>query len=134
MHAARVFDQLRLRLAAREWAQAAELYAPDVEVVNRFALEGSTRQVGREAVAGFFTGLGGRLDSLSISDVMLYEGADPEVLVAEFSFAATAGGGTVAFQLPAVFVMRVRDGQIISSHDYIGPHRDTAAPAPGATA
>lgn len=55
----------------------------------------------------FFVGLGSQLDTLVITDPTLTDGADPEVLVAEFSFSATAAGGGVAFILPAMFVLRL---------------------------
>lgn len=118
-----MFEELGRRLAARSWDEAAALYAQDVEVSNPFAPEGPTSSRGREAVRGFFTGMGGQLDSLTIVDATLTPGSDPEVLTAEFAFAATAGGGAVSFRLPAVFVLRVRDGQIVASRDYIGPRR-----------
>jgi ketosteroid isomerase-like protein len=122
-----VFRELASRLDNREWERAAELYAEDVVVTNPFAAEGPTTSTGRDAVRQFFVGLGSQLDTLAITDPTLTDGADPEVLVAEFSFSATAGGGSVAFTLPAMFVLRVRDGQIISSRDYIGPRRATPA-------
>ncbi|MFC5996271.1 nuclear transport factor 2 family protein [Pseudonocardia hispaniensis] len=120
---AEVFEELARRLAAREWDDAAELYAADVEITNRFSPDGPITSRGRDAVREFFTGLGGRLDSLTVIDAALTPGADPEMLTAEFSFAATAGGGGVHFSLPAVFVMRVRNGEIVASRDYIGPRQ-----------
>ncbi|WP_098958758.1 nuclear transport factor 2 family protein [Pseudonocardia sp. N23] len=120
---AAVFDALARSLAARDWDAAAELYAPNVVVINRFDPDGPTTKTGRDAVREFFSGLGGRLDSLTIQRPDLTPGADEETLTAEFTLAASAAGGTVRFTLPAVFVMRVRDGQIIESHDYIGPRQ-----------
>jgi ketosteroid isomerase-like protein len=122
-----VFREQAARLTSREWDRAAELYAEDVEIINPFAPERPTMNTGQDAVRAFFTGLGGRVDAVSITDATLTSGADPEVLVAEFSFSMTAGGGSVAYSLPAVFVMRVRNGQIVSSRDYIGPRRSTEA-------
>lgn len=98
-------------------------------VTNPFAPDGPTTSTGRNAVRQFFAGLGGRLDTPTVTDPTLIDGADPEVLIAEFAFAATAAGGSVAFRLPAVFVLRVRDGRIISSRDYIGPRHDTVPTA-----
>lgn len=120
---AAVFETLAERLAARDWEGAAQLYSPDVVVTNRFRPEGPEVNKGRDAVRAFFNGLGGRLDRLTVEDRILTPGHDPERLTAEFTFAATAGGGAVQFTLPAIFVMHVRDGLIVSSNDYIGPQQ-----------
>lgn len=116
-----VFEELARRLGDRRWDDAALLYSDDVEITNRFTPDAATTSVGRDAVRGFFTGLGGRLDDLALEDPVLTPGRDPEVLTAEFAFAATAGGER--FRLPAVFVLRVREGLIVSSNDYIGPRQ-----------
>lgn len=116
-----VFDALARALAARDWPAAADLYAPDVTVTNRFDPSGPTTKRGRAAVHEFFADLGGKLDSLTVEHPVLTPGADGETLTAEFTFAAAAGGGRVHFTLPAIFVMRVVDGHIVESRDYIGP-------------
>lgn len=118
-----VFEALAAALAARDWDAAAELYAEDVRVINRFDPDGPVEKTGRESVREFFTGLGSRLDSLTVEKAVLIEAADPEVLTVEFVFAASAGGGAAQFNLPAIFVLKVRDGQIIESHDHIGPRQ-----------
>jgi ketosteroid isomerase-like protein len=38
--------------------------------------------------------------------------------VAEFEYQGTDPGTGEAYALPAIFVMRVRDGEIVSSRDY----------------
>lgn len=116
-----VFQSLAELLAASEWEKAAELYSLDVEVTNRFSPDGPTTNRGRKAVEGFFKGLGSQLDSLAVTDATLTPGGDPEMLTAEFDFSASSRG--TAFKLPAIFVMRVRGGEIIESRDYIGPRR-----------
>ncbi|OLL69901.1 hypothetical protein Ae168Ps1_6356 [Pseudonocardia sp. Ae168_Ps1] len=118
-----MFEALAGALAAREWDTAAELYAEDVQVTNRFDPDGPVTKTGRAAVRDFFVGLGSKLDSLTIERPTLYPGSDPEYLTAEFDFAAIAGGGAAKFTLPAVFILRVRDGLIIESRDYIGPRQ-----------
>ncbi|MCX5096217.1 hypothetical protein OOK36_47105 [Streptomyces sp. NBC_00365] len=49
-----------------------------------------------------------------------------EVIVAEFGYEFTLPVGTMT-KVPCVFVMRVRDGQIIESRDYIDPIRTYTA-------
>ncbi|MFI5963942.1 nuclear transport factor 2 family protein [Streptomyces asoensis] len=61
-----------------------------------------------------------------VVDVVVHETADPEVIVAEFAYEFTAADGPPA-KVPCVFVMRVRDGRIIESRDYIDPIRTYTA-------
>lgn len=62
-------------------------------------------------------------------DITVHETADPEVVVGEFAYEVTHADGAVVM-VPCVFVMRVRDGEIVESRDYIDPIR--AAQARGA--
>ncbi|MGH3659519.1 MAG: nuclear transport factor 2 family protein, partial [Micromonosporaceae bacterium] len=55
-------------------------------------------------------------------DTTVHETADPEVIVGEFAYEVTQADGTVNL-VPCVFVMRVRDGEIVESRDYIDPIR-----------
>jgi uncharacterized protein len=52
-----------------------------------------------------------------VGNVTVHETTDPEVIVAEFEYQGTNEAGE-PYALPAVFVMRVRDGEIVSSRDY----------------
>jgi ketosteroid isomerase-like protein len=52
-------------------------------------------------------------------DVVVHETHDPEVIVAEFVYRGTVLATGEPFAVPCVFVMRVRNGQIIESRDYI---------------
>ncbi|WP_406083185.1 nuclear transport factor 2 family protein [Micromonospora zamorensis] len=58
-------------------------------------------------------------------DVTIHETADPEVIVAEFAYQGRVNETGEAFRVPCVFVMRIRDGLIIESRDYID-HISTA--------
>ncbi len=48
----------------------------------------------------------------------LHETTDPEVIVAEFEYQGTSPDTGAPYALPAIFVMRVRNGEIVSSRDY----------------
>ncbi|MCL2583910.1 MAG: nuclear transport factor 2 family protein [Streptosporangiales bacterium] len=48
----------------------------------------------------------------------IIETADPEVIVAEFAYQKTHAVTGEPVSQPAIFVMRVRDGKIVSSRDY----------------
>ncbi|MFZ5677605.1 MAG: nuclear transport factor 2 family protein [Pseudomonadota bacterium] len=53
------------------------------------------------------------------SNIKVHETADPEVIVAEFAYAGTNLETGKAFSYPCIFVMRVRDGEIVESRDYV---------------
>ncbi|MGV9212146.1 nuclear transport factor 2 family protein [Micromonospora sp. RB23] len=52
-------------------------------------------------------------------DVRIHETADPEVIVAEFAYQGRVAETGEEFRVPCVFVMRIRNGLIIESRDYI---------------
>lgn len=52
-------------------------------------------------------------------NIQVHETADPEVIVAEFAYAGTNLETGKAFSYPCIFVMRVRDGEIVESRDYV---------------
>ncbi|GLZ76570.1 hypothetical protein Afil01_13770 [Actinorhabdospora filicis] len=52
-------------------------------------------------------------------DIVVHETGDPEVIVAEFAYAGRNLRTGREFRVPCVFVMRVRDGLIVESRDYI---------------
>jgi ketosteroid isomerase-like protein len=54
-------------------------------------------------------------------DVTVHETTDPEVIVAEFAYEGRVEETGETFRTPCVFVMRIRDGKIIESRDYIDP-------------
>ncbi|MFD0523241.1 nuclear transport factor 2 family protein [Paractinoplanes durhamensis] len=49
----------------------------------------------------------------------MHETADPEVIVAEFAYRGHVAETGETFTVPCVFIMRIRDGRIIESRDYI---------------
>jgi ketosteroid isomerase-like protein len=52
-------------------------------------------------------------------NIRIHETQDPEVIVAEFDYAGTVIASGEPFRVPCVFVLRVRDGLIVESRDYI---------------
>ena len=54
-----------------------------------------------------------------VGNVTIHETTDPEVIVAEFEYQGTDPGTGAPTALPAIFVLRVRNGEIVSSRDYI---------------
>ncbi len=53
--------------------------------------------------------------------IVVHQTTDPEVVVCEFEYRGTVVATGEPFAVPCVFVMRVRDGQIVESRDY-GDH------------
>jgi ketosteroid isomerase-like protein len=53
--------------------------------------------------------------------ITVHETADPEVIVAEFAYQGHVVETGEPFTVPCVFVMRIRDGLIVESRDYIDP-------------
>ncbi|MET7950219.1 hypothetical protein [Micromonospora sp. NPDC005324] len=52
------------------------------------------------------------------TNITIHETTDPEVIIAEFEYQGTVADTGERFALPGIFVLRVRDSEIVSSHDY----------------
>jgi len=95
-----------------------ELYAEQIDVVHPFdPLRGAplrTREELRERMERFAAGPRPRR---RVGNVTIHETTDPEVIVAEFEYQGTTDAGQ-PYALPAIFVLRVRNGEIVSSRDY----------------
>jgi ketosteroid isomerase-like protein len=97
----------------------AELYAEQTHVTHPMAPLGDTPLRTRDDLRRHFAAGPGRVGTLRdyhADGVVIHETTDPEVIVAEFEYRGTGPRGP--FALPCVFVMRVRDGQIVWSRDY----------------
>ncbi len=51
-------------------------------------------------------------------NIRIHETTDPEVVIGEFDYHSTVVETGETFDMPAIFVMRVRDGEIVESRDY----------------
>ena len=93
----------------------AALYAEQTDVRHPMAPLGDTPLRTREDLRRHFAAGPGQSPGLTgfhAADLRVHETADPEVIVAEFTY---RGEG---FAVPCIFVMRVRDGLIVESRDY----------------
>ena len=101
----------------------AALYAEQTDVRHPMAPLGDTPLRTREDLRRHFASRpSGPIPAMAgyhAADIRVHETADPEVIVAEFTYR----GASVA--APCVFVMRVRDGLIVESRDYL-PHLEFA--------
>jgi ketosteroid isomerase-like protein len=53
------------------------------------------------------------------ANITIHDTTDPEVIIAEFDYQGTVVDTGEPFSLPCIFVVRVRDGQIVASRDYV---------------
>jgi ketosteroid isomerase-like protein len=92
----------------------AALYAPTTHVSHPFAPLGDTPLLSREALRAHFGGApAGARVGFRATAVHVHDTADPEVVVAECDY----GSDDSVYR--CVFVVRVRDGMIVESRDYI---------------
>jgi ketosteroid isomerase-like protein len=99
--------------------ELANLYAEVSDVRHPFSPLPSEPLRCREDLRRHFAGalsLVGDVESFKPSAMVVHQTTDPEVVIAEFLYVGSANGR--AFALPNVFVVRVRDGQIVESRDY----------------
>jgi len=115
-----VFLALVNGVAEERLEELHELYAEQTDVIHPFDPLRRPALRTREELHEHFTANrpGARL-LRKVTDVVIHETADPEVIVAEFAYEGTVAGTGEPFSLPGIFVLRVRDGQIVSSRDYL---------------
>jgi uncharacterized protein len=114
-----VFLQLVWGVSEGRWDELPELYADQTFVEHPFSPTGDQPLRTRDELREHFSA-GKRLPPLrqEPANITVHETADPEVIVAEFEYRGTVESGE-SFRVPCVFVLRVRDGKIIASRDYI---------------
>jgi ketosteroid isomerase-like protein len=97
----------------------ASLYAEHTDVRHPFAPLGDTTLRTRAELREHFAGGPGRtagVERFEPVHTVVHETGDPEVVISEFRYVGSANGR--AFDLPCIFVLRVRDGMIVESRDY----------------
>lgn len=97
----------------------AAFYAEETDVRHPFAPGDDAPLRTRAELRAHFAAGAERLqgvDRFAPVRPVVHETGDPEVVVFEFAYAVEAGGS--AFEIPNVFVVRVRDAQIVESRDY----------------
>jgi ketosteroid isomerase-like protein len=100
----------------------AALYAEETDVRHPFAPLGDRPLRSRAELREHFAAanaLTEGVERFEPVDAVAHGTDDPEVVVVEFSYAGSAGGRE--FKVPCIFVLRVRDGEIVESRDY-GDH------------
>ncbi|GAA4620546.1 hypothetical protein GCM10023196_004970 [Actinoallomurus vinaceus] len=114
-----VFLKLVWGVSEGRWDELPELYADQTHVEHPFSPFGDEPLRTREDLREHFSA-GKRMPLLpqEPANITVHETADPEVIVAEFEYRGTTESGE-PFRVPCIFVLRVRDGKIVASRDYI---------------
>lgn len=114
-----VFLALVDGVAAGRWEELPDLYARDTHVVHPFDPLRAPALRTRDELREHFkpTGTGPELDRRP-AGITIHETTDPEVIIAEFEYRGTVVDTGEPFAQPGIFVLRVRDGEIVSSRDY----------------
>lgn len=116
---AEVFLALVNGVAAGRWEELPGLYAEQTDVVHPFDPLRAPALRTRDEIRQHFTPAGaGPRPPRRAANITIHQTTDPEVIVAEFEYQGTADGTGEPYALPGIFVLRVRDGEIVSSRDY----------------
>ncbi|SHL41277.1 Ketosteroid isomerase-related protein [Pseudonocardia thermophila] len=94
-----------------------ELYAPDAVVIHPLGPVPPLR--GREALRAHFAAADALPLRMRAEEVAVHETADPEVVIGEFRYVGRNTATGRDFVAHNVFVVRVRDGLIVESRDYV---------------
>lgn len=113
-----IFLALVNGVADGRWEELPGLYAERTDVAHPFHPLRPAALRSRDELRAHFrpTGDGPRLDRRA-TNITVHETTDPEVIVAEFEYRGTNLDTGESFVTPAIFVLRVRDGEIVESRD-----------------
>jgi uncharacterized protein len=117
---AAVFDRLLHGVCDQRWDELPGLYALETHVVHPMDPERAAPLLTRAELERHFRHGAQVMGEIRFSpaEVRVHQTTDPEVIVAEFEYRGVVPATGEPFSLPSVFVMRIRDGQIVESRDY----------------
>ncbi|WP_208297690.1 nuclear transport factor 2 family protein [Actinophytocola oryzae] len=126
-----VFLKLVHGVCEERWADVVDLYAEQTDVSHPFHPLGAPPMLSREELREHFAGGPRPYEGPTLrrrpTGITVHETTDPEVIVAEFRYEGVVVETGRPFTIPAVFVMRVRDGKIVESRDYLDHLRSASA-------
>jgi uncharacterized protein len=115
-----VFLSLVNGVAARRIDDLPELYAEETHVVHPFDPSRAPPLLTRSALRAHFSRAPSTPDlRVEPTNIRIHETRDPEVIIAEFEYTGEHVSSGGRFSYPCIFVMRVRNGQIVESRDYV---------------
>src|SRR5690349_21381020 len=97
-----------------------QFYAEETDVIHPFHPERAPALRTREELREHFArGLSMTPDiRREPRNIRIHQTTDPEVVIGEFEYHSTIVDTGETFDMPAIFVVRVRDGEIVESRDY----------------
>ena len=114
-----VFLALVNGVAEGRWEDLPSLYAEQTDVVHPFDPLRRAALRTREELREHFKPAGPDPDlHRRAANITIHQTTDPEVVVAEFEYQGTMADTGEPFAVPGIFVLRVRNGEIVSSRDY----------------
>lgn len=126
-----IFLKLVNGVCEERWADVVDLYAEETDVSHPFHPLEAPPMLSREELRAHFSAGPQPDDGPTLrrrpTRITVHETADPEVIVAEFQYEGVVVETGEPFTIPGVFVMRVRDGKIVESRDYLDHLRSAAA-------
>jgi uncharacterized protein len=116
-----IFLRLVHGVADKQFDTLPELYAERTDVRHPMWPGGTPALTSRDDLRRHFAAGAATVSAVRFQPegIVVHETQDPEVIVAEFEYRGTVTATGEAYAVPCVFVMRVRDGQIVESRDYI---------------
>lgn len=116
---AEVFLALVNGVAAGRWEELPSLYAEQTDVIHPFDPFRRAALRTRDELREHFAPTAEDVPlHFRPANITIHQTTDPEVIVAEFEYQGTVAGSGEPFALPGIFVLRVRNGEIVSSRDY----------------
>jgi uncharacterized protein len=114
-----IFRHLVFGVAAGTFAELPDLYAEDAHVEHPFHPLAEPALVGRSSLREHFNAAAEAPHlPRTVENIHVHQTSDPEVIVAEFVYRFTKVDKATV-DVPCVFILRVRDGEIVESRDYI---------------
>jgi ketosteroid isomerase-like protein len=114
-----VFERLLRSITGRAWSELPGLYAEDAVVEHPFDMPGPSRLEGREQIRAHFNAAAALPLEMLARNIVVHETGDPEVIVAEFDYHGRVTTTGRSFIVSQVQILRVRDGLIVASRDYV---------------
>jgi ketosteroid isomerase-like protein len=114
-HALKLLLDKDMTAFAGLWAETGAIEFP-------FAPPGYPRRVeGRAAIQEYMRGYPEILDVQEITEQVLHQSVDPDVVIAEFEAAGRVVGTGMPYRMRYIAVITVRDGEIQHYRDYWNP-------------
>jgi hypothetical protein len=116
--------ELVRKMVAGEGISFPDLFAADGVLAYPYAFPGQPPELrGRDAIRAYFAQMPGRRDAFVMEgvDAVIRETDDPEVVVTEISHHGHSTVTGAPYELKALGVIRVRDGEIIHYDDFMNP-------------